>query len=124
MSHSKSTILYIDDEVEHSRIVGDYFALRGLDVMFAFDGQMAVQILNRTKVDLIFLDLHMPRMNGKEFLRYLRQNQVKTAVIVVTGYPKEITGLEDEAFEIAGFFDKPVRLEELLEQTKRILGVE
>lgn len=98
--------------------------MRGFDVMFAFDGQMAVQIIQSAKVDLIFLDLRMPKMNGKEFLRYLREKQIQTAVVVITGYPKEITSLEEEAFEIAGFFDKPVHLDELYEQSKRILGMD
>ena len=123
MSSLRPTVLYIDDQIDHSRVVGDYLTVRGLDVMFAFDGQRAVQILDNTKVDLIFLDLHMPKMNGKEFLKYLSQKKIKTAVIVITGYPNEISSLEDGAFEIAGFFDKPVHLEELFEQTKRILGL-
>jgi len=114
-------ILYIDDEIDYCRLVGDFFALRGFDVMFAFNGRMAKEILLKTYPDLIFLDLHMPEMNGKEFLKYLKSENIQIPVIVITGHPEEISSLEAEAFEIKGFFPKPVRLEELFEETKKIL---
>jgi len=60
----KPFILYIDDEIDQCRLVGDFFTLRGLDVMFAFNGRMAKENLQKTKPALIFLDLHMPEMNG------------------------------------------------------------
>ncbi|GEM_PF-7010044 len=44
-SPPKPFILYIDDEIDYCRLVGDFFSLRGLDVMFAFNGRMAKEIL-------------------------------------------------------------------------------
>jgi CheY-like chemotaxis protein len=82
---------------------------------------MAKEILLKTHPGLIFLDLHMPQMNGKEFLSHLKEENIKIPVIVITGYPDEIPNLEAEAFEIKGFFPKPVRLEELFEEAKKIL---
>jgi two-component system response regulator (stage 0 sporulation protein F) len=116
-------ILYIDDEIDHCRMVGDFFTSRGLDVMFAFNGKMAQEILRQQTPNLIFLDLRMPEMHGKDFLRYLTHQRITIPVFVITGYPEDITDLEEEAFEIKGFFTKPVKLEELFEETKKLLKI-
>ena len=114
-------ILYIDDEIDQCRLVGDFFTSRGLDVMFAFNGKMAQEILRTHTPNLIFLDLRMPQMNGKEFLHFLTHQRITIPVFVITGYPEDITELEGEAFEVQGFFTKPVKLEELFEETKKLL---
>ena len=114
-------ILYIDDEIDQCRLVGDFFTARGLDVMFAFSGSMAQEILRTHTPNLIFLDLRMPQMNGKEFLHFLTHQRITIPVFVITGYPEDITELEGEAFEVQGFFTKPVKLEELFEETKKLL---
>ena len=126
MSQLSPFILYIDDEIDQCRLVGDFFTMRGIDMMFAFSGQMAREILKKTSPSLIFLDLHMPEMNGKEFLKYLRGdlNNKSLPVIIITGFPDKISSLESEAFEIQGFFTKPVKLEELFEEAKKILGAQ
>ena len=125
VSNGKPFVLYIDDEIEQCRLVGDFFTSRGMDIMFAFNGRMAKEILSRATPSLIFLDLHMPKMSGKEFLKYLRLDLKNKAlpVFVITGFPKDISNLEQEAFEIQGFFTKPVKLEELLIETKKILNL-
>ena len=102
-------------------MVHDFFLVRGLNVMMAFNGEMAQEILDRFDVKLIFLDLRMAGVDGRTFFKYLRNTGIDIPVIVLTGYPEEIVDLEDEAFELAGFFSKPYKLEELLEQTKEVL---
>lgn len=114
-------ILYIDDEMDQCRLVGDFFAARGIDVMFAFNGHMAQQVLQRHVPNLIFLDLRMPEMNGKQFLHYLTHQRITIPVFVITGYPEDIPELEEDAFEIHGFFTKPVKLDELFLQAKEML---
>jgi len=116
-------ILYIDDEIDQCRLVGDFFTQKGIDVMFAFNGRMAQEILEKLKPDLIFLDLRMPQMNGKEFLQHLQRQGSEIPVFVITGFSEDIPELEEEAFEIQGFFTKPVKLEELFDQTKKILNL-
>jgi CheY-like chemotaxis protein len=114
-------ILYIDDEIAQCRLVGDFFTGRGIDVMFAFSVPMAKEILETLMPDLIFLDLRMPEMHGREFLHFLARKGMEIPVFVITGYPEDITELEEEAFEVQGFFTKPVKLEELFEETKKLL---
>lgn len=123
MPDTPQWILYIDDEIEQCRLVGDFFTARGIDVMFAFNGKMAQDILHTRTPSLIFLDLRMPQMDGQTFLKYLRLDleQKSLPVFVITGYPEDITELEEEAFAIQGFFTKPVKLEELFEETTKLL---
>ncbi len=102
-------------------MVGDFFTQHGIDVMFAFSVPMAKEILETLIPDLIFLDLRMPEMHGREFLHFLQKKGMEIPVFVITGYPEDISELEEEAFEIKGFFTKPVKLEELFEETKKVL---
>lgn len=119
----RTWILYVEDDPQAACPVADFFIQRGLDVILAFSSPLAQQILNLLTPSLIFLDLHMPHINGKEFLHYLKDKNLKIPVIVITGFPEEIAELEEEAFEIKGFFTKPVKLEDLFQETKKILNL-
>lgn len=78
-------ILVADDDVRMSTLLtmtlpGNY------EVLQASDGEEAVGLAERSIPDLILLDINMPKLNGFEVLRKIRQNRMlqKTKVIVVT----------------------------------------
>lgn len=69
------TVLVVDDSAVMRKVVIRSARIAGLDmarVVEAGDGTEALERLRSHEVDLIFLDLHMPRMNGEAFLHVLR----------------------------------------------------
>lgn len=120
-------LLIVDD----SSIVRKVFrrALDMTDVQLgslfeAENGQQALEILEREWIDLIFLDINMPVMNGIEFLSQLRQSDQRgtTPVIIVSteGSRERKEKIVEQG--ISGYLRKPVSPEELVEAIHQVLG--
>ncbi|PLX93157.1 MAG: histidine kinase [Desulfuromonas sp.] len=73
MAASIAKILVVDDEVFIRRVLDDLLRASGYEVRFAVDGEEALQQVTDEVPDLVLLDLVMPRMNGVETCRRLRQ---------------------------------------------------
>ncbi len=67
------TILVVDDDLGTRLSISDYLELSGYIVITADDGQEALEIVEKYHPDLIVTDIVMPRMNGYELVRQVRQ---------------------------------------------------
>lgn len=116
-------ILYIDDDTEDMEIFREALACVSPDTVLntASDGLEGLKILEELTVrpDLIFLDINMPRMNGKQFLIQLRQTLgIRTIPVII--YSTTSHNEEIEAFKKLGaykFVNKPAdfaKLKQLL----------
>jgi len=92
-------------------------------ILEAEDGLKALEIVNKTKPDLIVLDIMMPNMDGYEFLKHLRQNLSTAAIPVLL-----LTALNGPDHEVKGFelgaddyLNKPYNPNVLLARIKRLL---
>lgn len=94
------------------------------DVYEASNGQEALEEIDKHWIDLIFLDINMPVMNGVAFLKELRQHPdySKTPVLIISTEGSKLRYQELEALGISGVLRKPVRPEELSETLERLLG--
>ncbi|MEI6862990.1 MAG: response regulator [Candidatus Omnitrophota bacterium] len=102
-------ILVCDDEIEIVNIMKEYLKSKGCDVEYALDGKKGLDLIKSMEYDLVFLDINMPEMTGIEVLRYVKDNNIKTKVVFLTGYP-----CVDENFAKAlradEYLEKPVDL--------------
>jgi len=73
-SDAKPHILLIDDEEEITRAYKAYLENSNCDVFVTNSAQEAWQSLDQNKFDLIVTDLHMPHLNGEEFIKIVRKN--------------------------------------------------
>lgn len=91
----------------------------------AGDGQQALEKLQESPVDLIFLDINMPVMNGVEFMRTIRQSDSlrDTAVIVVSTEGSEERIKQMKELQVKSFIRKPFTPEQIAEVLKRVTGV-
>lgn len=74
----------------------------GHEVTPACDGEVALITLESQPVDLVFLDLQMPRLNGIEALRQIRQRWLELPVIILTAYgtiPLAVEAMRDGAVD-------------------------
>lgn len=115
-------ILVIDDEPDITASFQSFFGKRGFLVNTASSGKDALEIIRTSKPDLVFLDLTLPEINGKEVLKELRSFDKKTKVIIITGHALE-SEAEDEEFQslgISAYLNKPIVLDRLLEIVESI----
>ena len=113
-------ILVADDRQANRDILEQMLDDAGIDVVLADDGDTAIEALKTNDIDLVLLDVRMPRLNGIDAVRQIRSDEElkDTTVIAVTAsvFPE----FQDKAIE-AGFNDflpKPFRTSELMKKIR------
>ncbi|MFA5795442.1 MAG: response regulator [Candidatus Brocadiia bacterium] len=78
-------ILIVDDEIMMREMLYSLFSKKGYQVISAPNGEEAVKQAKESRPDLIVLDLKMPKMNGIEVLRQIREFDKDVEVVILTG---------------------------------------
>ncbi|MBN2712918.1 MAG: response regulator [Planctomycetes bacterium] len=79
-------VLVIDDEDGIRRTLKNYLLLEDYNVYTAEDGEKGLEIIRGTKIHVVLLDIKMPKMDGLEVLRQIRDYDFSIQVIMITGY--------------------------------------
>jgi two-component system response regulator ChvI len=116
----KSTIVLVDDERNILTSLGIALEAEGYKVRTYNDGAAALEALAEEPADLAILDIKMPRMDGMELLRRLRQ-QTDMPVIFLTSKDEEIDELFGLKMGADDFIRKPFSQRLLVERVKAIL---
>ena len=113
-------ILFAEDEKQLSRALVTAMQATGYHVDPAYNGQEAVDLAGQRAYDVIILDIMMPKLNGIEALKQLRQTGNKTYVIMLTAMAEiddKVTGLDAGADD---YLTKPFSLKELLARLRSL----
>ena len=116
----KAKILLVEDEVKLARVIADYLAAAGFDVLKAYTGKEALAFFRHEKPDLVILDIMLPELNGLEVARIIRKES-STPIIMLTAKVEEsdrVLGLEMGADD---YITKPFSLRELVARVKAVL---
>jgi CheY-like chemotaxis protein len=117
-------ILTIDDEVEFTNIISNYFAPRGFDVLIAHSGEQALDIAHKQNPDVFLIDLKMPGLHGDEVMRMILKNQPSAKCIMITASEGE-EKVRNYLMKLGAFacFDKPLTsLRDLEDKIREALG--
>lgn len=100
--------LVVEDEVILCGALREFFQGRGYEVYTAADGKGAMEVIDEKKPHLVFLDLSLPDMSGMDILRWLKNNDHTTKVIIITAHDDE--DLIKEAYDLGAcdYVVKPV----------------
>ena len=120
----RATVLVVDDEPAVRGFVKAALAHGGLDVVLAEDGVQAVELLQdpALEVDVVLLDMTMPRMDGVETFRAIRGLRPGLPVVLSSGYNQQDATSRFVGKGLAGFLQKPYRTQDLLDCLRGILG--
>ncbi len=122
----RTTVLHAEDEATNRLLVRHLLEREGLRVLEACDGQEALDLLASERVDLVLMDIQMPRMDGLEALSRIRSGQAGNAprdlpVVAVTAYALEGDRSNIMNAGMTGFLPKPFGREELLRSVREAL---
>jgi two-component system, cell cycle sensor histidine kinase and response regulator CckA len=120
--HGRETVLLVDDE-EMIRNLGRTILQRyGYEVLLAEDGQDAIEVYERERerIDLVILDLTMPRLSGHDAFRQLMRINPDVRVLFASGYSAEHIAT-DQPERVLGFVGKPYRPRELAQSVRSAL---
>src|SRR5947209_8232719 len=117
---SMPRILVVDDEPEIVDLLRSYLQRDGFDVDQAADGEAALAVFGRLQPDLVILDLMLPKLNGREVCRRIRET-ARTPIIMLTARDEEsdkLIGLELGADDYTA---KPFSPREVLARVRAVL---
>jgi two-component system, OmpR family, alkaline phosphatase synthesis response regulator PhoP len=120
---SNETILIVDDESDLLDLIEYNLEKAGYTVLKAENGQAALKIARKHVPDLILLDVMMPRMDGIEVIRELKEDPTlrNKPVIFLTARGDEKTELEGLELGADDFLPKPISTAKLLSRLKAVL---
>ena len=109
----KGSILIVDDEV------GPRESLRMIlkpiyDIYTAANGDEALQVIQKEKIDLVTLDLRMPGLSGIDVLREIKKIRADVEVIVITGYGTLTNAQEAIRYGAGDFISKPFNVADII----------
>ena len=96
-------ILVVEDEKDLNNIITKHLKKNNFSVDSVFNGEEALEYLDYGTYDLIILDIMLPKVNGYEVIKKLRENKNETAVLMLTARDSiedKIKGLDLGADEI------------------------
>lgn len=114
-------ILIVEDDCNSRKLMEIILKANGYEYFSAANGVQALEILDNHQIDLIILDIMMPKMNGYELTKELRNNKIDIPILMITA--KQLLEDKKKGF-IAGTDDymvKPVDEEEMLLRIKALL---
>ena len=118
------TVLLADDEPMLRELARTVLEGQGYRVLTAEDGQQVLEIFQKqwTEIDLVILDLTMPRLSGKDAFREMVEIDPEVRVLFSSGYFAE--DLTEETGSVLGFINKPYHPNELTEKVRAALAQE
>lgn len=119
---SDITILVVDDESRMRKLIKDFLIQKGYNILEAGDGETALQIFeeNENKINLILLDVMMPKLDGWSVLRQIRQTS-KVPIIMLTARGEEQDELFGFELGVDEYITKPFSPKILVARVEAIL---
>lgn len=119
---AKNRILVVDDEEALRTVLSAELEGEGYLVSTAGDGEQAIKLIGSQVYNLILLDIKMPNVDGFEVLKFVKQKQPSTKVIMLTGFADLKNAIESKKLGAEDFVSKPYDLVDLLTTVERVLG--
>jgi len=114
-------LLLAEDEKDLSNAVSRVLRFYRYDVDQAFDGQQALDMLAETSYDLLILDVMMPKKNGFEVLKEIRDQKSNIPVLVLTAKSELDDKLEGFEAGADDYLTKPFQIKELMARIKALV---
>lgn len=110
----KPLVLVADDDPDVVKILRLGLQAKGYDVTTASDGQAALERIQQTNPDLVFLDIEMPELGGIEVLKRVREERPALPVIIMTAHGTVTRAVEAMKEGATDFLSKPIEIDHLV----------
>jgi chemotaxis protein CheX len=121
---SMASVLIADDEKDLTDTLKEAFTLSfpGISVITAHDGMEAYRKARNQSFNLICTDLRMPKLNGADFIRALREQNYNqdTPIFLISGFSKEDEDLQLQVKSLY-VFEKPFAIKEVISKAKEVM---
>jgi len=116
------TILVAEDDLINFKLMNFMLKKTGANIVWAKNGEEAVQASKRDKVDAILMDIQMPVMDGQEAATKIREINKDVPIIILSAYTSnELKSWTDKGVS-NGFLNKPVQADKLVGTIEKHFG--
>lgn len=117
----KGSILIVDDERGILDTLSGILEDEGYKVIMSEDAEKALKILENESLDLIFLDVWLPKMSGIEALKKIRERNNDIPVIMISGHSNVEIAVQAVKLGAFDFLEKPLSMDRIIITTERAL---
>ena len=108
----QKSILLVEDDREINSLVTNQLERENFRVLSVFDGEEALAVFEKEEVDLVLLDLMLPKLNGMDFLKRIREKSL-TPVLIISAKGSDIDKALGLGFGADDYISKPFSMIEL-----------
>jgi DNA-binding response OmpR family regulator len=119
----RGTILVVEDEEALVRLLNKLLPRQGYRVLAAMDGEQGLAVYqdHKSEIDIVLLDLGLPRMTGMDVIPKLREQNPDVNIVIATGYLEPEVKTELLRAGVKEYIHKPYLLNEVLEKLDAVL---
>lgn len=117
------TVLVVEDRIDTRAMIAEALERSGYSVFHAEDGEQAMELIQKKNIDIVLLDIFLPKKDGKQVLEEIRADKSndKTKVVIMTASKTNDVTIEYyKKIGANGFIAKPLHIDELRELLKRV----
>ncbi len=118
----KGRIVYVDDDLELTRLIQISLEDEGYEVLVANEGEEGLGTILEAQPDLVILDVMMPGLTGWELAKYLREREewANTPILMLTGIGSKLNDMTAPLYGANAHLDKPFDMDELVVQVEQL----
>ena len=116
-------ILLVDDNPTIQRAHAAFAKKLGVTATIVMSGQEAIDLLSKDAVDVVFMDMEMPLMNGVETTLALRRMGVATPIVAVTGNDNQADQERCRQAGMNGYIVKPMKIDSMQRALDRLCSM-
>jgi len=115
-------ILLIEDDSTLNDTITDYLIFKGNQLTSLEDGGDAIKVIDKSNFDLYIIDINIPQINGLEIVKYIRQKDLQTPIIMITASMELANVKSAYRNGCDDYLKKPFYLEELEIRINKLMG--
>ena len=122
-TNGRGTILVVEDERNMMKLLYKVLEQHGYKILTASDGETAVETYQHSKkaIDVVLLDLGLPKMTGREVLRHIKNENPDAKVVIASGYLEPGVKSEIDRAGVKYFLSKPYRPDEVVQALQSLI---
>lgn len=117
----RGKILIVDDEAGILDTVSGILEDEGYRTFTAKDAETAIDILDKEEIDLVFLDVWLPKMSGIEAIKKIKERDFHIPVIMISGHGNVEVAVQAVKLGAFDFLEKPLSMERIILTAERAL---
>lgn len=125
MENSSKKVLIVEDDKDFLWLLRQSFNIKDISVFFAVDGEEGLEVAKKEKPDLVLIDILLPRMNGIEMAKKIKEEGISSQMIFLTNLrdPHHISEVMNVAVGADYIVKSDMHIDAIIERVKDKLGI-